>query len=64
MLPGLAAVSGLMTVINAPQPPCSNGFWLARRATTLPQSIDWRSTFRPMLSNISRATSDICFSAG
>ena len=54
----------LQPVKNTFQPPLSGGSFLARRATTEPQSITCSSRFMPILRNMSAPTAHSAVSTG
>ena len=59
---GLITSAPAQLVKNMFQPPSLTGFWLARRLTTVPQSVACRSTLKPAVRNACAATTGCAFS--
>ncbi len=63
-LPGLDTDSPAQVVQKAFQPPCAGGSCLTRRATSVPQSETWKSTFRPSSPHSACVTWEMAIRAG
>ena len=57
-LPGTETSRPSQVVQKTFQPPCAGGSFLARRCTSVPQSITCASTLKPIFRMVSAATSD------